>query len=116
MSKDLTLLGLGVTMLVSLGFFRTSPSENSKEISMTLGRGKGIIDTPSNHSVDQTVERLKGILEAKLQQPGIPPGATRHTAGVAPEHRRSGNFGSQSGGVAREEKRGLATLQSKNPI
>lgn len=32
---------------------------------MTLSRGKGIIDAPSNHSVDQTVERLKGILEAK---------------------------------------------------
>jgi uncharacterized protein (DUF302 family) len=39
--------------------------ENNKEISMTLSRSKGIIDTPSNHSVDQTVERLKGILEAK---------------------------------------------------
>jgi len=32
---------------------------------MTLSKGKGIIDIPSNHSVDQTVERLKGILEAK---------------------------------------------------
>jgi uncharacterized protein (DUF302 family) len=32
---------------------------------MTLSRGKGIIDTPSNHSVDQTVDKLKGILEAK---------------------------------------------------
>ena len=32
---------------------------------MTLGRGKGIVDVPSNHSVDQTVERLKGILETK---------------------------------------------------
>jgi uncharacterized protein (DUF302 family) len=32
---------------------------------MTLTKGKGIIDIPSNHSVDQTVERLKGILEAK---------------------------------------------------
>jgi uncharacterized protein (DUF302 family) len=31
----------------------------------TLNRGNGIIDTPSNHSVDQTVERLKKILEAK---------------------------------------------------
>jgi len=31
----------------------------------TLSRGKGIIHTPSNHSVDQTVERLKRILEAK---------------------------------------------------
>jgi uncharacterized protein (DUF302 family) len=27
--------------------------------------GKGIVDVPSNHSVDETVEKLKGILEAK---------------------------------------------------
>lgn len=26
---------------------------------------KGIVDKPSNHTVDQTVERLKGILQAK---------------------------------------------------
>jgi uncharacterized protein (DUF302 family) len=32
---------------------------------MTLRRSRGIIDTPSNHSVDQTVDKLKGILEAK---------------------------------------------------
>lgn len=32
---------------------------------MTLGQGKGIVDTPSSHSVDQTVEKLKGILQAK---------------------------------------------------
>jgi uncharacterized protein (DUF302 family) len=32
---------------------------------MALSIGKGIVDTPSNHSVDQTVERLKGILQAK---------------------------------------------------
>ena len=32
---------------------------------MTLSRGNGIIDTPSNHSVDETVEKLKRILEAK---------------------------------------------------
>lgn len=32
---------------------------------MTLTRDKGIIDTPSNHPVDQTVEKLKGILAAK---------------------------------------------------
>src|SRR6202044_3462745 len=32
---------------------------------MTLGKEKGIIDTPSNHTVDQTVERLKGILSGK---------------------------------------------------
>ncbi|MGB3550094.1 MAG: DUF302 domain-containing protein [Candidatus Binatus sp.] len=32
---------------------------------MTPNRGKGIVDVPSNHSVDQTVQRLRGILEAK---------------------------------------------------
>ena len=32
---------------------------------MTLSRGKVIVDVPSNHSVDQTMEKLKGILESK---------------------------------------------------
>jgi uncharacterized protein (DUF302 family) len=32
---------------------------------MTSRVGAGIIDTLSHHSVDQTVERLKGILQAK---------------------------------------------------
>jgi uncharacterized protein (DUF302 family) len=32
---------------------------------MTLTTGAGIVDVPSNHSVDHTVERLKAILEAK---------------------------------------------------
>ena len=32
---------------------------------MTLTSDNGIVDVLSNHSVDQTVERLKGILEAK---------------------------------------------------
>ena len=32
---------------------------------MTSNKGKGIIDTPSNHSVDQTVEKLKSILQAR---------------------------------------------------
>src|SRR5271168_2938843 len=32
---------------------------------MTLSRGEGIVDLPSNYSVDETVERLKGILNAK---------------------------------------------------
>lgn len=31
---------------------------------MTLS-SKGIVDVPSNHSVDQTLERLKGILDAR---------------------------------------------------
>ncbi|MCM3873601.1 MAG: DUF302 domain-containing protein [Pyrinomonadaceae bacterium] len=32
---------------------------------MTSSRDNGIIDIPSNHSVDRTVEKLKGILQAK---------------------------------------------------
>jgi uncharacterized protein (DUF302 family) len=38
---------------------------NRKEISMTPNSDRGIIDTPSSHSVDETVEKLKGILQAK---------------------------------------------------
>jgi uncharacterized protein (DUF302 family) len=32
---------------------------------MTLSKGEGIINIPTNYSVDQTVEKLKGILQAK---------------------------------------------------
>ncbi len=32
---------------------------------MTLNKGTGIIDIPSSHPVEQTVEKLKGILQAK---------------------------------------------------
>jgi uncharacterized protein (DUF302 family)/uncharacterized membrane protein YidH (DUF202 family) len=59
---------VGLAMAISLVLVRSSTRselENSKEISMALSRGKGVIDIPSNHSVDQTVERLKGILKAK---------------------------------------------------
>ena len=32
---------------------------------MTLSRDNGIVDVPSNHSVDQTVERLNGICKRR---------------------------------------------------
>ncbi len=32
---------------------------------MRLGKDNGIVEIASNHSVDQTVEKLKGILQAK---------------------------------------------------
>jgi ribulose-phosphate 3-epimerase len=32
---------------------------------MLLEKGGGIVDIPSNHSVDQTLEKLRAILEAK---------------------------------------------------
>jgi uncharacterized protein (DUF302 family) len=39
--------------------------ERRKETTTTLRTDNGIIDVPSNHSVDQTVEKLKQILKAK---------------------------------------------------
>jgi uncharacterized protein (DUF302 family)/uncharacterized membrane protein YidH (DUF202 family) len=62
----LALIGLAMTIyLISVRSSARSPSTNHEEISMTLNKDKGIIDTPSHHSVDQTVENLKGILAAK---------------------------------------------------
>jgi uncharacterized protein (DUF302 family) len=57
-------VALGVTMyLLSI---RSSTNQNSgKELSMTPTKDKGIIDTPSNHSVDETVEKVKSILQTK---------------------------------------------------
>jgi uncharacterized protein (DUF302 family) len=40
-------------------------SENREEASVASVTKKGIIDKPSNHSVDQTVENLKDILQSK---------------------------------------------------
>src|SRR6266581_3587200 len=58
------LAAVGLAMAIYLVSVRNSAG-NSKEISMTLSRNNGIIDTPSKHSVDQTVEKLKTNLEAK---------------------------------------------------
>jgi uncharacterized protein (DUF302 family)/uncharacterized membrane protein YidH (DUF202 family) len=59
---------VGLAMAIYLVLVRDSTHsqlESRKEISMTLNASKGIIDARSNHSVDQTVDKLKGILEAK---------------------------------------------------
>src|SRR5216684_2440406 len=32
---------------------------------MPPNNGKGLVDIPSNHSVDETVKKLKGVLQAK---------------------------------------------------
>jgi len=41
-------------------------NENNQEVSMTpVAAPRGIIDKPSNHSVEQTVEKLKNILQSK---------------------------------------------------
>src|SRR5271165_5434205 len=61
---------VGLAMAVYLVSVRGSTgsqfgNRNSEEISMALSGGNGIIDIPSNHSVDETVDKLKGILVAK---------------------------------------------------
>ena len=62
----LALVGLAMAIyLVSVRSSIRSQFANRKESSMTSNRDRGIIDTPSNHSVDETVEKLKGILQAK---------------------------------------------------
>jgi uncharacterized membrane protein YidH (DUF202 family) len=62
----LALVGLAMAIyLVSVRSSTRSQSGNNEEISMALSKGNGIIDVPSNHSVDQTVESIKGILAAK---------------------------------------------------
>ncbi len=51
--------------LVSVRSTTHSKFENGEETTLALNGGNGIIDVPSNYSVDQTVETLKGILNAK---------------------------------------------------
>lgn len=69
----LALVGLAMAVyLLSVRGSANLHSENSEEVSMSsasskeaLTGGKGIIDKPSNHSVDETVEKLKNILQSK---------------------------------------------------
>ena len=62
----LALVGLAMAIyLVSVRDSTQSQSGNSKETSMTLSNGNGIVEVASNHSVDETVEKFKGIIEAK---------------------------------------------------
>lgn len=62
----LSLLGLAMAIyLISIRISTDPQSRNSKETIMTLNRDNGIIDKPSNHSVEATVAKLKDILQAK---------------------------------------------------
>jgi uncharacterized protein (DUF302 family) len=66
----LALVGIAMTIyLISLrGSVHPVPevnSQSSKEAPMAPTTENGIITIPSNHSADQTVEKLKGILQAK---------------------------------------------------
>jgi uncharacterized protein (DUF302 family)/uncharacterized membrane protein YidH (DUF202 family) len=67
----LAVVGLAMAFyLLSVGSSSSLHSGENEVIPMHAGTstsssGNGIIDKPSSHSVDQTVEKLRGILEAK---------------------------------------------------
>ena len=62
----LGLIGLAMAIyLVSVRDSAHSQTTNSKEPSMSVSTQNGIVSVASNHSVDETVEKLKGILQAK---------------------------------------------------
>jgi uncharacterized protein (DUF302 family)/uncharacterized membrane protein YidH (DUF202 family) len=62
----LALVGVAMAVyLISVRNSTRSERRKNEELSMMLSQSKGIIDTPSNHTVDKTVEKLKGILQAK---------------------------------------------------
>ena len=62
----LGLVGLAMAIyLVSVRDSTHSGSEHGKETGMAISKDSGIVQVASNHSVDQTVEKLKGILQAK---------------------------------------------------
>lgn len=62
----LALVGLAMAIyLVSVHNSANVHFENNKEFSMTSAENTGIVDKPSNHSVEQTVEKLKNILQSK---------------------------------------------------
>jgi uncharacterized protein (DUF302 family)/uncharacterized membrane protein YidH (DUF202 family) len=59
---------VGLAMAIYLVTVRGSSSihsENREERPMASGTNEGIIDRPSNHSVEETVDRLKNILQSK---------------------------------------------------
>jgi uncharacterized protein (DUF302 family)/uncharacterized membrane protein YidH (DUF202 family) len=62
----LALVGLAMAIyLVSIRSSSHSQTGNSKGAGMTQSSDKGIVDLQSSHSVDQTVDRLRGMLDAK---------------------------------------------------
>jgi hypothetical protein len=62
------LAGLGLAMaiyLISVREPRQAHLENIQEKSMASNSENGIVTIPSRHSVEQTVQKLEGILQAK---------------------------------------------------
>jgi uncharacterized protein (DUF302 family)/uncharacterized membrane protein YidH (DUF202 family) len=55
---------IGLAMAIFLISVRNSTASSKETLTMPR-QDEGLIDAPSNHSVDETVERLKKMLEAK---------------------------------------------------
>jgi uncharacterized protein (DUF302 family)/uncharacterized membrane protein YidH (DUF202 family) len=57
----------GLAIVISLVWVRTANRslESSKEMTMRFSEDRGISGIPSHHSVDETVARLKGLLEGQ---------------------------------------------------
>jgi uncharacterized protein (DUF302 family)/uncharacterized membrane protein YidH (DUF202 family) len=62
---SLFLAVVGVGMVIYLAVLRTEQPRFVQERSVTSGTHEGIIDNASRHSVDDTVDRLKAMLESK---------------------------------------------------
>jgi uncharacterized protein (DUF302 family)/uncharacterized membrane protein YidH (DUF202 family) len=66
MAVTLALVGLGMAVyLISIGGTTGSNAPQIQGGTMQPATDNGIKKLPSNHSIDETVERLKGILQAK---------------------------------------------------
>ena len=66
MAFFLGLVGIAMAIyLVSVRNSAHSQDTNRKEPSMAASTENGIVSVASNHSVDETVDKLKGILQAK---------------------------------------------------
>jgi uncharacterized protein (DUF302 family)/uncharacterized membrane protein YidH (DUF202 family) len=62
----LALVGLAMAIyLVSVRGSANLLPDSKEEVSMISATNNGIVDRPSNHSVEQTVEKLKNILQSK---------------------------------------------------
>src|ERR1700740_2068 len=58
-------LAMAIYLIAVRGSTADSHSQNTKEASMAPATIRGIIDKPSNYSVEETVERLKNLLQSR---------------------------------------------------
>jgi uncharacterized protein (DUF302 family)/uncharacterized membrane protein YidH (DUF202 family) len=62
----LALVGLGMTFyLISIRYSNLEKADSSQESAMTITEEMNIVDIRSSHSVEETVNRLKNLLESK---------------------------------------------------